>query len=303
MLWQKAVFVLGLAPSLGLTAKIPLLPNSRRDLGIWLIDADNMSGGQVELYQNTSDGGPLIQSIQAAFTVPNLTFASGQDASGAPYQLSLGCGISGTTIGSTVPCNNLGPRAGIHANLSGDGTMSYEAWWRWTLEGDMPFSSQASQQLNLSTGDSIFLEIFLNNSADATFKFTNLKDDGNPVVFNWTTTQQDVCNGDNTKIFAGCELDITDVSNMPGFSAIEFESLIVTDLQNETHDFDIDQDVNIFRLIKDNKVYAQPMLEEPRAFQIEWSENPSYGSDSGSGGGPSKGKGSSGARRRWYEFF
>lgn len=117
MLWQKAVFVLGLAPSLGLTAKIPLLPNSRRDLGIWLIDADNMSGGQVELYQNTSDGGPLIQSIQAAFTVPNLTFASGQDASGAPYQLSLGCGISGTTIGSTVPCNNLGPRAGIHANV------------------------------------------------------------------------------------------------------------------------------------------------------------------------------------------
>lgn len=139
--------------------------------------------------------------------------------------------------------------------------------------------------------------------ADAFSKFTNLKDDGNPVVFNWTTTQQDVCNGDNTKIFAGCELDITDVSNMPGFSAIEFESLIVTDLQNETHDFDIDQDVNIFRLIKDNKVYAQPMLEEPRAFQIEWSENPSYGSDSGSGGGPSKGKGSSGARRRWYEFF
>ncbi|KAK8851287.1 hypothetical protein PGQ11_013766 [Apiospora arundinis] len=283
MLWQRVVFLLGLAPNLGLTAKLPNLPIlGRQSLGISVTDEQTLAGGNVVIAQKSADGGPNVSLLQATMTVPNLTFASGQGSTGGPYQLSVACGISGTATDSSLPCNNLGPRVGIHANLSSDGTMTYEPWMRWTLAGDTPLSADRVQALNLTTGDSVFAEIYLNSSSTAFFSLTNLKNTDSPVAWNWSTTNQDICYGDATTIYAGCALEVLDPSTMPGFVELDFESIFVYDRYNTTHDFDLDQQVQFYRMVKNGKLYAMPMIEEPRDFAVQWSENPAYGVGEGS---------------------
>ncbi|KAK6818876.1 Structure-specific endonuclease subunit SLX1 [Apiospora arundinis] len=283
MLWQRVVFLLGLAPNLGLTAKLPNLPILGRQVpGATVTSSPNQAGGFVGLPQHNGDGGPAITLLQATFPVPNLTFASGQGSTGGPYQLSLGCNIDASTDGSSGSCDGNGPHVGIHANLSGDGSMSYQTWFRWGHGDINPITSDTQQELNLTTGDSFYVEISLSSGTDVAYSAMNLKNTSNQV--NWTYSGGSMCSGDGTTAYAGCYLHVDDTSVMPGFVELDFESIFIYDRSNKTHDIDIDQQVSFYQLVNNGKTFAAPLIEEPHDFAIEWSENPSYGL--GDGGNP-----------------
>ncbi|KAK8016558.1 hypothetical protein PG993_014747 [Apiospora rasikravindrae] len=291
MLWQKVAFMMGLIPGVALAATckvsdLPILP--RQTPGISISDNPRYAGGFVELPQHSSDSGPAVTRLEATLTVPNLTWASGQSSSGGPYILTAGCSVYAITdADSQAACNGRGAWMGVNANLSSAG-QSQSSWFNWPPISTEFLGSDKDRKLNLTAGDEMFVTIDLLSATNATYSFMNLKDTNNTV-----TIAQDggagepMCSGDGTTVYAGCYIGVTDSSIMPGFVEVDFESVLVYDRCNTTHDFDLDQQVQFYRLVDGNgKVLAMPALDEAFDFSVQWSENPEYGSGIDGGGAP-----------------
>ncbi|KAK8064692.1 hypothetical protein PG994_007330 [Apiospora phragmitis] len=227
--------------------------------------------------QHTADGGPPFTLLQATLTVPNLTYASGQSTSGGPYRLGVGCSIFAITDNTDAACNGRGPYMGVNAN---------NGWSSWPQLAPAPMTSDQDNLLNMTAGDELFVQMVLKNSSYAEYTYMNFKNTSNAVyLVQSNVAALPMCSGDGTTAYAGCFLGADDTSNMPGFMKLSFESILVYDRSNNTHDFDLDQQVQFYQLVVNGKSLAMPMLEEAYDFTIQWPENPTFGSsDDGDGG-------------------
>ncbi|KAK7962138.1 uncharacterized protein PG986_002963 [Apiospora aurea] len=275
MLWQKVAFMMGLIPSVALAA------------GIAISSSSSAAGGLVALPQSDSDTGPAVTTLEATFTVPNLTYASGQSGNGDPYRLAVQCGISALTDANpNAACNNRGPHMGIFANLSSAG-QTQQGWYNWPALSVEGLSSAQDSLLNFTAGDAMFVTISLLSATNATYTFMNLKNENVTVTVAQDGNTSPMCSGKGTTAYAGCYISVTDASTMPGFAEIDFESVMVYDRGNTTHDFGLDQTVQFWQLIDGNgKLKAMPELDDAYDFSVKWSENPDYGSGTGGAGTP-----------------